>query len=364
LILKQALNRNALNLSAPNCLNIKQACVHIKIPLYSILELWDWFFFKLYTMKNVLSSLLLFLFFSICVKAQNLVLNPSFENYSSCPSSGQISVVSGVINPSLASPDYFNSCTTNTNYTTPQSIYGYQTPRTGNAYIGMYTFLDAPGDICEYIQCQLSSTLSSGEYYCVRFYANIADSSLFLSSDIGVFLSSNPIFNNSSSVFTINPNYSNTIAFDKNSWKEVAFSFLSSGGEKFLTIGNFKTAAQTQTTLSQGASWVSGSYLLIDDVSVTAGNCVTTNLVDRNETDQLVIPNPILGGIVSLKFSGEMADVKDIKVYDSVGKEVFPERIVYQHEVRIDLSSYTSGIYFIVSSSKHFNSKKIITITN
>src|SRR5690348_13496096 len=82
-----------------------------------------------------------------CLEAQNLVQNPSFEIYSSCPTSfSQIQLATGWENW-LLSPDYFNVCVPNGN---PASVpngfnWSYQVPNTGNAYAGLFTYWTRAG---------------------------------------------------------------------------------------------------------------------------------------------------------------------------------------------------------------------------
>ncbi len=75
-------------------------------------------------------------FYSTC--QVNLVPNPSFEQYVTCPNGqAQIHYSTGWLNFSY-SPDYFNSCSSN--FSIPYNMGGYQYPATGNAYSGIYTY--------------------------------------------------------------------------------------------------------------------------------------------------------------------------------------------------------------------------------
>ncbi len=51
------------------------------------------------------------LFFIINLNAQNLVPNPNFEDYSSCPTGeGQIDVLDDWYSPTAGTPDFFHGC--------------------------------------------------------------------------------------------------------------------------------------------------------------------------------------------------------------------------------------------------------------
>ncbi len=91
--------------------------------------------------------------------AQNLVPNPSFEEYEECPTEvGQVFNATGWYS-ALESPDYFNACSSSNDVNTfaidvPINHAGFQEPATGSAYIGLFSFFIVD-DYREYVQCQL-----------------------------------------------------------------------------------------------------------------------------------------------------------------------------------------------------------------
>src|SRR5436190_19379918 len=118
--------------------------------------------------------------------AQNIVLNPSFENYITCPGFGQFS--SAYINnwskPSIASTDYYN-----TNCVGIQPV--DQTPHTGNAYFGIYSF-NYSGEYREYATGQLSTPLLAGIPYYVEFWVSLNDGYIQAINELGAYLSATP----------------------------------------------------------------------------------------------------------------------------------------------------------------------------
>ncbi|MCE9539031.1 MAG: hypothetical protein K8R85_07425 [Bacteroidetes bacterium] len=91
--------------------------------------------------KLLLFSLLIFSF--TFLNAQNLVPNPSFEQYSSCPNTEcGISLAAGWYSAGYT-PDYYNSCGSPSGpfeFGVPQNAVGYQHPASGNAYVGIATW--------------------------------------------------------------------------------------------------------------------------------------------------------------------------------------------------------------------------------
>lgn len=116
--------------------------------------------------------LLLFLYILITAasRAQNMVVNPSFENHVACPNApGPVPIPSGVstsvtdwYSANAGSVDYLNSCSPTPLFGVPSNIRGYQQARTGNAYMGCLMSYYAPSIDREYIQSLLTGTLIAG----------------------------------------------------------------------------------------------------------------------------------------------------------------------------------------------------------
>ncbi|MFK7782954.1 OmpA family protein [Psychroserpens sp.] len=248
------------------------------------------------------------IFFSCILKfalAQNLVLNPSFEEYISCPESiGQFNYsVKDWSTPNFSSTDYFNTCSEGVgaiNYN------GQQTPRTGKGYSGIYVYSDK--NYREYIQGELSQTLEKGKTYLVSFFISLADESSYALNDINILFSEEKLkvsFKSSNIEKTIKPKKITNKAFElfsnsvkqfynkKEDWTRVSFEFTSKGYENYFSIGNFSNNLKTrkQTVLSQSPYYF--SYYYIDDVSVELAekeHIITTDLI--SETPKIK-PNEI-----------------------------------------------------------------------
>ena len=109
------------------------------------------------------------LFFLSKADAQNLVLNPSFEDTIACPTTTAIPMQCEYwYTANIGSPDYFSEqpdifCGTSP---VPLSNVGYQYARTGIAYVGLATLMQPlnPNYLNrrEYIGGELSDTLKQG----------------------------------------------------------------------------------------------------------------------------------------------------------------------------------------------------------
>src|ERR1700749_1133263 len=97
-----------------------------------------------------------FVFVFINMNAQvNLVPNPSFEIYTSCPTgSSQLSLAIPWQGVTTNSSDYFNVCGTG-GATVPFSGSNFQNARTGNAYAAIWLINSYGVNYREYLQVKL-----------------------------------------------------------------------------------------------------------------------------------------------------------------------------------------------------------------
>jgi gliding motility-associated-like protein len=231
---------------------------------------------------------------TLILSAQNLVPNPSFESNSGCPTSiSQLYLANFWSSPTAATPDYIHTCGTGTWVTVPNPFGGYQQPRTGNAYAHIISYPDiGAANYREYLQVQLTSPLITGQTYEVSFYASLNNSSRYAINNLGAYLSSTPPSSSNTLVLPITPQIVETnIISDTTNWVQISGLYTATGGEQYLTIGNFFDDASTNTIVNTGTtSLVSDVGYLIDDVSVLP-YMPPTSLCDTNCSPNLA-PNP------------------------------------------------------------------------
>ena len=229
-----------------------------------------------------------------CV-AQNLVPNYSFEDNPTCGAG--ITNAPPWFNPAIwGTPDCWISCSLGSISGVPDNWFGYQPARTGVAYAGLAALLGINDPLepnqREYIEVPLDSALIAGKKYCVRFYVNLGDSSKYATSSMGAFLSVDSIISDSHDTLPFIPQISNPLSntlTDKVNWVLISGEYTALGGEKFITIGNFSTNANSNIAMVNGGyEW---GYYFIEDVyvgicdtvipatiySVTAPNIFTPN---------------------------------------------------------------------------------------
>lgn len=230
----------------------------------------------------------------VCAQnAEELVFNGSFEEYSSCPQRvDAIGIMSGVDawwQPTKGSSDYFNACG-GRECQTPRNKMGFQEPHSGQAYCGIYCSKE---NYREYLQTELREALVAGKHYKVSFWVSLADKSPFAVASIGALFTVDRIADTTWNVLMQNevsalgngqiqviatyykPQVVNQkVLDDGGTWQQITSEFVSAGGEKYLTIGNFNSFNHSHVVSTDFANAVlSGAYYYIDDVSVVCQDC-------------------------------------------------------------------------------------------
>jgi len=229
--------------------------------------------------------------------AQNLVPNPSFEQYTKCPKDYNIKYrkefVQGWYMATGGTPDYFNSCT-RFQVGVPQNFMGSCYAKDGNAYTGIIVLLtpatdsvSKPTDYREYIETGLTEPLIKDQWYKVTFYFSIASYSTFAINRLGAYFSEKEI---SKRRYTRILNYKPQISMDsikiiteKQAWFEVTDTFRACGKEKYMTIGNFYDDRRTtyKTLDAAGISKIQQSRIARDKIAYYYIDLVSVEKVNR-----------------------------------------------------------------------------------
>lgn len=219
---------------------------------------------------NIIIYILLF----TISKSQNLVLNPSFETYTTCPTNfGQINVAIPWQTPNGFPSDYYNVCATGTNVSIPKNLYdrNFQYARNGNAYVGMTTMYPIGSDFRQYATTNINLTTNS--YYICRFY--VSNVNTYRCAHNNIALSFTSTFPNSTTCSNCPLNlpmhiykFGNPVIKDTLNWTEIMGIYKANGSEQYITIGNFKDDTNTKIDTTNYGTLAYAAYYMIDDVSV------------------------------------------------------------------------------------------------
>ncbi|MBD3635701.1 MAG: hypothetical protein HUJ25_00005 [Crocinitomicaceae bacterium] len=247
-------------------------------------------------------------------RSQNLVPNPSFEDTVYCPAGTfDLGSMNNWTDASDGSPDFFHSCN-GTTAGVPNNVFGEQLAHTGSAYAGIsvYDTLDT-WSYREYIQVELIPPLQASQTYFVSLYVSLAGGNIdYAIQELGIYFSSSLINETTDTTLNFVPQIENDagVITDTINWTEINGSFIASGGEQFLIIGNFnrKQNSTAQQVKNTGAAY---SYYYIDDVCVSTDSLTCTEFTSIGEEQS-------------------SSSKKLIKIVDLLGREseVVPNKIL------------------------------------
>ena len=239
----------------------------------------------------------------------NLVYNPSFEEYRECPRKidalGTLTIVDAWYQPTAGSADYYNVCGSR-DCGVPKNKLGIQDAHLGDGFCGIYC---SKTDYREYLQTQLKEPLRAGEMYRVSFYVSLSEYSSGAVATIGALFTDERVGDTVRSVLMnkeirhLAPGVSQTVASyyepqvvneyervltDTKAWMQISGVFTAKGGERFMTIGNFYPASQSNVIDLDSLTYLlPGAYYYIDDVSVV---CLGCNEVRGNVQNTDTVP--------------------------------------------------------------------------
>lgn len=261
---------------------------------------------KLYlvTYKLIVIASLLLAWSGNMAMGQNLVPNESFEVFALCPSgTSQLGNAIGWVQPTQGTSDFLHFCAATTDAGVPNSFFGYQFPRTGDGMGGFAAYVPIPppfADYREYIQIQLTSPLVAGTEYRLEFNLNIASLGNLATSNVGAHFSVGPVSNTAAFFLALTPQVSNdpfTYITDTLNWYCVDGTFVASGGEDHITIGNFVDDANILLIPNPNAdpTAIAYCYFYIDDIclypavsppchAVLAQDGINLSVEDRGKT--------------------------------------------------------------------------------
>lgn len=313
----------------------------------------------------------------------NLVPNPGFEERIDCIyNDSYVEDAPPWFAPSGGTSDLFHECAINNTdpcpypdqlfldpwlFGIPTNGFGCQSPRTGDGYAGAFLFNKGTApeyEWKEYLAVPLNEPLETGTEYFVRYYVSLAERMTHAIWAFQVAFTDEMLpLTNDFTALDLNPQLTSTegdYITSKSAWTEISYSYIAQGGESYMYIGNFEHNPVIDTfyvlgdTIQDIYYYGQSAYYYIDDVYVG------TDLVSVNEKDELtflLFPNPVMDKI-HLRHSNDLA----ISIYNINGKELFRANYFMNEDFKLDVSKWSSGMYFITAEDNAGNrfSKKWI----
>jgi hypothetical protein len=302
-----------------------------------------------------------------CV-AQNLVPNFSFEQYDTCPNSGdQIQYATGWSKYSFwtTTPDYYNACAPAGYFSVPDNGASYQLAhRNCGAYAAVVTFFSLAINYREHIGIQLSHPLTIGQKYFISFYTVMGGEKKVVnnyfempSNNIGIRLST-VAYNGNNPCPIDNFAHINypMILNDSINWNRISGSIIADSAYNYLIVGNFFDDANTDTLNYNCDSCLNQySYYLVDDICLSTDSLLCNGGIDElpcnagiNEIaldrEVNIFPNPSMDEItINIKENFKNCN---IIFYDLLGKK-YHEFTILPDANKININDFCPGIYFI-----------------
>jgi OmpA-OmpF porin, OOP family len=309
--------------------------------------------------------ILLCICFFYKTNAQNLVSNSSFEIFKECPDTSFLGLYPNLDSTwfQFNSADYFNSCDAIDYFGVPVNRFGYQFANSGNAYTGLIPY-SSYGFGREYLEIKLTNSLLNQLYY-VQFHVSLADTIQYAIENLGALFTDTlfdpfpaPSYNWVTGIPQIE-NPAGNMLNNKFNWVTVTGSFIASGGENYMTIGNFRNDAQTVKQYLGGTNINTlEAYYYIDDVYVGTSP-LSVEEDKKGENFVKVYPNPN-NGEYTVELPEENASWK-INIMDLQGRIIYEEiSDKKKMELKMDLEN---GLYLIQITNSVSNetiTKKII----
>lgn len=195
-------------------------------------------------------------------KAQNLVMNPSFEENERCPEFlGSVRAfrpekAEGLVhywlaNPPDCTPDYFHACGKR-NFKVPKNLCGDLAALDGEAYLGLIMRIGDPGGYSlqdlyyrEHVTSKLSESLEKGFLYRVSFWVALSAYSNFAVAQIGAYFTEEPYIIKENAVHQPQIKHQGSYLTQK-TWVEICDTLVAEGNEQYITIGNFEALGNTK----------------------------------------------------------------------------------------------------------------------
>ena len=309
-----------------------------------------------------------FLLASFALVGQNLIPDGSVENVQECPSSlGNIDIYTSSWQSFRGSPDYWHSCSENPLLGWDNSL-GFQEPRTGEGYLGLFTFRRNPLNSREYIGVTLTEALSVGQEYFLTFHVSRAhqfNAYNLASNNIGALLMTENFLN--SEELGPTPDYANfnemQLLEDTLNWVNFSYQFIADSAYQFLAFGNFFNDALTDTLRIGGEPDGNvTSYYYFDDFCLTQNpnGCDFLNSTKISIKPTLQIwPNPCTDYIMLESDS----PIHTLSVYNIHGEEIQSEHNFFDQVARVNIN-LKSGMYLAMVETEKGKAKKRFVVSN
>lgn len=309
--------------------------------------------------------------------AQNLVPNPSFEEYTVCPSNQfQIDYAAGGWTTIGISPDYFNACCITDTVDVPGNMAGYQWAADGDAYMGLGFFPRDGGE--EFLQVKLTDALVPGQlvHLSIRLAAGGFStlgftSPILAASGIGMHFSVSPLeYMTSLGQFEFNEAalHMHQILQDTADWISLSGTYVPDSAYEYLQIGNFFNDSLCESVVLDPTGDTYFAYAFLDEVCVSVAPNVCnlgTGFEEVHWTSEVLLSS-VFSDVITLDLRGLKWGEYDLTLFNALGRlcwrQVLPAG---DGPFSIAANHWANGPYLmrIQSASGYFQSFRLTRVS-
>jgi OOP family OmpA-OmpF porin len=287
--------------------------------------------------------------------SQNLVPNPGFEQFTSCPLSytqrPSDFTATGWTPGGSGVPDQFHYCSRG-EAGIPYNWAGVSEAYEGDGYAGIYLWMTDDKDYHEYLQCNLLQGLIRDSTYYIEFHYKLSSYSNYCIDRIGLLLTENPktVLHDKALGTDATLSIVRDSALTKSTglWEAARFEYKAKGNETTMVIGNFSTNADTKYYRIQSRPvsepMLSGAaYYYVDGVIVVPKfriqQQLAANIAPGFSPENTVLNTPYV--LKNIQFEINSANLGYISYKELDGLVDFLNKYP---EVKIEVSGHTDDI--------------------
>ena len=308
-------------------------------------------------------------FFTFIIHAQtNLVMNPSFESYTVCPTAlYQLDLTLGWW-PAMYTPDYYNACDPTKYVGVPKNWMGNQIASSGSAYGGFFAFTpEVPQTYREYLRGQLTQPLQARTKYYLSMKVNCPerwgydDTGYAVSESLAcnmlgmkfitfpIIAGNPPTLQNFANLMNNQAHlYSQKIITDTTNWTTIQGSFIADSAYTHVMIGNFFDNNHTDTLKRKYSA--NTSYYYVDDVIVSTDSTIidyTLGMAESSYTNKLMLyPNPAKDKL-TLVFDNKQNTQNNKALFYNLLGELIYQKPITETNTEIDIGFLKRGLYYV-----------------
>lgn len=205
---------------------------------------------------------------------RSLLKDGGFESRKFCPTDynqQRLRTLSEWNQPTEGTPDHFVSCSGMAGV--PNNRFGSEPALEGDSYAGLVLFSRSKWRYREYLTAELMRDLAPGEWLCVSAWYSAAEKAGIVADGFGVWLSPERPKGERDFILDASPQLQapqGHFLEATEGWVKLSDAIQASGGERWVTLGNFDAKGETRLALSSSApkdatDW---AYVYLDGVEV------------------------------------------------------------------------------------------------